>query len=120
MQNYLPQIEIIKTLVESITSSLDYIQNEQIKTNLTNALIPFETGIVPVVIDIDLILKQANKNEVSLNRNQAIKILKNICLDIKLNCVQDSLEHHFDEFFSANDELETLNTINIAVIDSRH
>ena len=120
MQNYLPQIETIKTLIELIISSLDYMQNEQIKTNLTNALIPFKTGIVPVVIDTELILKQANKSEVSLNRNQAIKILKNICLNIRLNCVQDSVKHHFDEFVSANDELETLNTFNIAAIDSRH
>ena len=109
MKHYLPQVDTIKTRIESVVSSLEYIQNEQIKNNLMGALVPFENGIAPAVITIEQIVEHANKLQVSLSRYQAISILKNICLDIKLNCVNDSLSYPFDEFISDKDESELKN-----------
>ena len=109
MEHFLPQINIKKTLIESVVLSLGHIQNEQIKNDLIDALKPFKDGIALDVVDIEQVIEHANKNGFSLNRDQAIEILKSICLDIKFNCVGDSVSYHFDEFISDKDELELKN-----------
>ena len=109
MEHFLPQINIKKTLIESVVLSLGHIQNEQIKNDLIDALKPFKDGIALDVVDIEQVIEHANKNGFSLNRDQAIEILKSICLDIMFNCVGDSVSYHFDEFISDKDELELKN-----------
>ena len=95
---FLEQASLVQTLIENVIRSLDCIQDDVVKSMLMESLEPFSYSIIPTTIDVNEIKTLANEYNASLTDVEALKILDNICLDIDLNCVNDSIRYHFDNF----------------------
>jgi hypothetical protein len=108
VNKFLEQSSVVQTLIDKVEKSLDYISDNGIRNELICALKPFHYSTTPTTIDIAEIKSIAAKFDISLTHKQALKVLDNTRLDLDLNCVNDCIKYHFDEFISNQLNLKKL------------
>ncbi len=97
MKSYLAQTSTVQTLIENVVKSLNFIQDNQTKNEVMNALKPFYNAITPTTIDVEEIKSIAAESKVFLTHNEALEILESICLDLDLNYVDECIKYHVNE-----------------------
>jgi hypothetical protein len=108
LNKFLEQSSVVQTLIDKVTKSLDYISDNSIRNELICALKPFHYSTARTTIDIAEIKSMAAKFDIPMTYKQALKVLDNTRLDLDLNCVNDCIKYHFDEFISSQLDLERL------------
>ena len=100
MNLFLQQTTAVQILIENVINSLNFIQDDEAKNKLISSLEPFYYSVVPTTIDVNEIKAMAKEYNISLTHIEALEILDDLCLDIDLNCVEDCMKYHFNEFIS--------------------
>ena len=102
MSEFLEQASIVQALIKNAVSSLNHISDDEVKKKLIISLEPFYSSVTPTSISVEEIKSLAIKDNLQLSHGQALDILENVMYDIDLNCVDDSIKFHFNEFVCKN------------------
>lgn len=105
--NFLPQTEIVETLLNSIVDLLAVSPDSEQKRKVLNAFEPFRNTIVPSALGLDEVKHQMKESGLEFNMFAALNILFNAAYDVDLNYASEAIEYHTDEYIDLIDNKRT-------------